>query len=271
MPTGPVFTRVLSTGWCALVLVVSVLGYLGLSLIVVSVVEEPVLATILLNVVIVTTIGLVRLKRPWWLDYRPSPPPIQPREQFVAATTAAIAMAFLGGQALALWLYATIGSPGFDDSARTRAAAPVLATLLLTLVIAPAAEELMFRGAIYPLLRRRAGILVSAVTAAGTFGLMHGNVVQLVSTLPLALVLALVYERTRAIWPCMLLHGAYNLAATVVPPVLLTLFANPASASLLLLGLALAAARSYRLATGPAVDDKHPARSMPTERVPPEL
>lgn len=145
-----------------------------------------------------------------------------------------------------MWIHVTAGSAGFDASNQTRHAAGALATLLLTLVAAPAGEEALFRGLIYPLLRKRVNILASTLVTAVVFGLLHGNAVQFASPLPLAVLLALVYERTRVLWPCVLLHLGFNLAAALVPAQALGGLANPASAALLCLTFGGCALGLYR-------------------------
>ncbi|MBK3582662.1 CPBP family intramembrane metalloprotease [Streptomyces sp. MBT57] len=248
MPAIP--ARLLGVGWCAVVPLAVVAVYLGPGTLAVLLIGEPVVATSVLGMLVVVLVGSVRVRRPRWLAHAPAPRPRSEIPRFGWTVLGCAALAFLAGQSLALWILVAAGSDGFDASAQTRRAAGALATLLLTLVAAPAGEEALFRGLIYPLLRRRVNILASTLVTAVVFGLLHGNAVQFASTLPLAVLLALVYERTRTLWPCVLLHLGFNLAAALVPAEALRALANPASAVLLSLAFAGCARRLYRRVAG---------------------
>ncbi|MFE5864514.1 CPBP family intramembrane glutamic endopeptidase [Streptomyces virginiae] len=250
MTTSPITSRLLSIGWCVLVPFVAVAVYLGLGTFAVLLIGEPIVATTILGMLVVVLVGSKRIQRPRWLTHRPAPRPRPEIPGFGRTVVGCAVLAFLAGQSLALWIYFTAGSAGFDASNQTRHAAGAVATLLLTLVAAPAGEEFLFRGLIYPLLRKRVSILVSTLVTAVVFGLVHGSAVQFASTLPLAVLLALVYERTRVLWPCVLLHLGFNLAAAVVPAQALGALANPVSAVFLFLTFAGCALGLYRRVAG---------------------
>lgn len=91
---------------------------------------------------------------------------------------------------------------------------------LKLLVIAPLIEELFVRGVVHRwLLPRWGGVPgwgpISAANAvcAALFGLLHlvyaPVALALAVVLP-ALLIGWVFERTRALWPCVLLHSAMN-------------------------------------------------------------
>ncbi|MFD2794603.1 CPBP family intramembrane glutamic endopeptidase [Promicromonospora vindobonensis] len=225
--------RLLAVAWCVLAPLGVVTAYLGLGLGAVSVVGEPIGATALLGAVVIVLVGLMRVARLRWLDYTPAPHPTCETSHFGLFVGACAVLAFLAGQSLALWLYTTAGSAGFDESLRAKADAGAAVTVLLALVIAPIAEEMLFRGLLYPLLRRHVSVVGSVLVTTAVFGLVHGNAVQLVAVLPLAILLALVYERTRRLWPCVLLHLGFNLAAILVPAPALVGLSNPVAALLL--------------------------------------
>ncbi|MGT2527241.1 CPBP family intramembrane glutamic endopeptidase [Streptomyces nojiriensis] len=250
MTTPPTTSRLLGIGWCALVPFAVVAVYLGLGTVAVRLIGEPIVATSVLGMLVVILVGSVRIQRPQWLAHAPAPRPSVEIPRFGWTVVGCAVLAFLAGQSMALWIYATTGSTGFDASNQTRHAAGVLATLLLAMVAAPAGEEALFRGLVYPLLRKRVSILASTLVTAVVFGLLHGNAVQFASTLPLAVLLALVYEHTRALWPCVLLHLGFNLAAALVPAQAFVALANPVSAVLLYLAFAGCAFGLYRRVAG---------------------
>ncbi|MFI9629242.1 lysostaphin resistance A-like protein [Streptomyces sp. NPDC052042] len=233
MATALTQTRLFTIVWCVSLPAAVVTAYLGLGTAVVTAVGEPVLGTAVLGVAVTVLVGAMRLLRPRWTAYEPGPLPGSGTPRFMWLVLGGLALAFLASQAAVLWLYSVAGSNGFDQSQEARQAAEPATVLLLTLVVAPVAEEMLVRGLLYPLLRRRTGVIASVLVTAATFSVLHGNAVQAASTLPLAVLLALVYERTRALWPCVLVHLGFNLAATAVPAPALAGFANPVSAMLL--------------------------------------
>src|SRR5699024_7284668 len=94
-------------------------------------------------------------------------------------------------------------------------------------------------------------VLVAVLISATTFALMHGNIVQIAATLPLAVLLALVYERTRSLWPCVLAHVGFNLAATLIPVRVLLIWANPFSIGLFMVAFLVCAWMIYQRVTRP--------------------
>lgn len=250
MTTSRITSRLLSIGWCVLVPFAGVAVYLGLGTVAVLLIGEPIIATAVLGMLVVVLVGSMRIQWPRWLAHDPAPRPRPKIPPFGRTVLGCAVLAFLAGQSLALWIYVTAGSAGFDASNQTRHAAGATATLLLTLVAAPAGEEALFRGLIYPLLRKRVNVLASTLVTAVVFGMLHGNAVQFASTLPMAVLLALVYERTHVLWPCVLLHLGFNLAAALVPAHLLGTLANPVSAVFLCLAFGGFALRIHRRVTG---------------------
>ncbi|GHB88509.1 hypothetical protein GCM10010306_099440 [Streptomyces umbrinus] len=250
MTTSPITSRLLGIGWCVLVPFAVVAVYLGLGTVTVRLIGEPIGATAVLGMLVVVLVASVRIQQPQWLAHAPAPQQKTEIPRFGWTVLGCAVLAFLAGQSLALWIYVTAGSAGFDASNQARHAAGALATLLLTLVAAPAGEEALFRGLIYPLLRKRVSIPASTLVTAVVFGLLHGSAVQFAATLPLAVLLALTYERTRVLWPCVLLHLGFNLAASLVPAQALGALANPVSAVFLCLAFAGCALGLYRRIAG---------------------
>lgn len=99
--------------------------------------------------------------------------------------------------------------------------------LLLSLVIAPIAEECLVRGFIYQQIRAEWSFWVAWIAQAVIFALMHGTLVHAVPTFLTALFLGLVYEYTGDLrWPIGF-HMIYNLMAMfaggiTVPDILCT-------------------------------------------------
>lgn len=93
---------------------------------------------------------------------------------------------------------------------------PSLAILVLTCLLAPVLEEMLFRGIVLRsfLLQyeRRSAMLGSAVV----FGFAHLNSIQFVVAFTMGLVLGWLYERTRSLWPGILLHMAFNTGSILL-------------------------------------------------------
>jgi membrane protease YdiL (CAAX protease family)/uncharacterized RDD family membrane protein YckC len=86
-------------------------------------------------------------------------------------------------------------------------------------VIAPLVEEIVFRGMVFGWLRGRTPIAWAVVISAALFSLEHIGFLQLTLFLPIfaaGLVLATLYHHAGSLWPSMLVHGTFNLVATLV-------------------------------------------------------
>ena len=136
---------------------------------------------------------------------------------WIAAFTGLVACWF-AGQTAAAWVYATWGSPEFDAVNSAKTDTPVLLLLVTVLILAPLGEEALMRGIAFPALRRHWPPFAAAFVTAMVFALLHGNLVQIVLTVPLGILLAFVYEASQRLWPVILMHVLFNMAASFVPP-----------------------------------------------------
>ncbi|MFB8764434.1 CPBP family intramembrane glutamic endopeptidase [Nocardiopsis alba] len=221
-------------GWClgGLALYVSVSLTVGL------LTGSPVLGAVASGLVI---LGAVVAWRRWAHGVSStrtvSEQALEPR--FWVFVVVGLVLCFFGGQTLAVWLYAEHGSPVFDSSQAAQGAAPVALLLFALVVAAPAGEEALMRGLVYPLLRRRWPVLASALVSSAIFAVLHGNLVQIAVTLPLGVLLAFVYEHVDRLWPVVLAHASFNLASALVPVALIEAMAMPVVFSIALTGVVL--------------------------------
>jgi membrane protease YdiL (CAAX protease family) len=81
---------------------------------------------------------------------------------------------------------------------------------LVALVLAPLAEEWLFRGALYAGIERAHGRGVAAVGSAMAFALFHLAPAQLVAAAVAGLLLAWLRGRSGRLWPCVLAHAVHN-------------------------------------------------------------
>ena len=86
-----------------------------------------------------------------------------------------------------------------------------LALLAFTaVVLAPLFEELIFRGALLPVLATRLGALPAVVLSALLFGLAHISIGELAPLTVLGVGLALVRLSSGRLFPCVLMHALWN-------------------------------------------------------------
>lgn len=81
---------------------------------------------------------------------------------------------------------------------------------LAAAAVAPVVEEIIFRGLLYGWLRNHMGFGLSALLSGGVFAAIHGIVLLIPALLVQGIILAWFYERSRSLWPPIILHGAFN-------------------------------------------------------------
>lgn len=96
------------------------------------------------------------------------------------------------------------------ESAKTDTVASTVILVILTVVIAPVFEELIFRGVILSNLRRY-GDKFAIVSSAIVFGIFHRNFHQFPYTLALGIVLGYITVRANSAKPAMVIHAIYNV------------------------------------------------------------
>ena len=100
---------------------------------------------------------------------------------------------------------------GADDSA-----AALLAVMFLVCVMAPVAEEFLFRGLLFTSLRASTGLWPAAIITGAVFGAIHVGSSPAGFLVPLAVFgvgLCLIYAWTRSLYPCVALHAVNNAIA----------------------------------------------------------
>lgn len=84
------------------------------------------------------------------------------------------------------------------------------AVLLMAVLVAPVAEEIIFRGYLYPVGKKYLGSAVSAVMAGVLFAALHGHAASFPALFVLALVLTLSYEKSGNLLVPVLMHAVFN-------------------------------------------------------------
>ena len=80
----------------------------------------------------------------------------------------------------------------------------------IMVVVLPACEEILFRGALYGGLRRVLHPVAAVVVSARLFAVPHGSATLLLPIASLGVVLALLYERTASLTTPILFHALHN-------------------------------------------------------------
>ena len=86
----------------------------------------------------------------------------------------------------------------------------LLALLGLAMIVAPAAEEILFRGILLPLLMKRLGAGPAVILSSALFALIHLHVPSFFPLFVLAVGLALAYIYTRSLWVPIMMHALFN-------------------------------------------------------------
>ena len=117
---------------------------------------------------------------------------------------------------LILWALGAADEQGLTpkawDSSRAGAYA---ANFVAVALVGPIVEELMYRGAGMALLARY-GSTVAVLVTAVAFGLAHGLVLALAALVFFGLVIALLRQRTGSVYPCMVVHCAFNATSLIL-------------------------------------------------------
>lgn len=90
-----------------------------------------------------------------------------------------------------------------------------IVVLLLTLMIAPVTEELIFRGVTLHLANRQVPFLGANILQAVLFGIYHGNIIQGIYAALLGFLLGAVYYKYKSIFAPILLHMIINASSLI--------------------------------------------------------
>jgi uncharacterized protein len=91
-----------------------------------------------------------------------------------------------------------------------------LLTLVGVAVVAPIAEEIVFRGFLYGGLRQRIGVIGAMLVSASFFTALHMSLDLFIPIFVLGIFLAWLYEYTGSLYPGILLHAANNAISVVL-------------------------------------------------------
>ena len=82
--------------------------------------------------------------------------------------------------------------------------------VLASVILAPLAEEVLFRGFLFAGFRQRYGWVQAILLSSAIFALFHLQLAAFIPTFMLGAVLAFTYQRSNSIWPGIILHFLVN-------------------------------------------------------------
>ena len=86
----------------------------------------------------------------------------------------------------------------------------LVAMAVSAIIIAPIAEELIFRGYLYPVVKRFTDRWFASIFSGVLFGVIHFNVMALPMLALMGVILAVIYERSGSLWVPIGCHAAFN-------------------------------------------------------------
>ena len=87
---------------------------------------------------------------------------------------------------------------------------------IVACVGAPLSEEIVFRGYIYPVVKRFTNIPISIIFNGLLFAAIHGNLAALPTLFFLGVILAAAYELSGSLWLPVAIHAAYNTVSVIL-------------------------------------------------------
>lgn len=86
---------------------------------------------------------------------------------------------------------------------------------ITAVIVAPLAEEIFFRGFLFQGIGKRLKFAWAAIISAAVFAVAHFSLSGLVPIFILGLLLAWLFNKTKSVWPCIMVHAAYNSIALI--------------------------------------------------------
>ena len=104
----------------------------------------------------------------------------------------------------------------YSQVSQNTGAAAIIITVIKTVILAPVAEELTFRGLIFRRMEIYTSFWPAAIVSSVLFGLYHMNLLQGIYAFLYGIILCLVYKRFRNIFAPLIMHAAANAFTLLV-------------------------------------------------------
>ena len=198
----------------AIVAIVTIVAYVGVMALAYNITGKPVFAIAYTNAFAATLVI-------FWRKRNKNTIPTINRKRITTLECAAVPLITiivnLSATLIALWVKQTLNYP--SPTQRLAETTPAIAFVVMSLIIAPIGEEALMRGFLYPLLRTRFSAASTIAITTLLFALLHGNLIQIILTIPLGIALGYLYERTQNLTACISAHMLFNAVALILPSV----------------------------------------------------
>ena len=108
------------------------------------------------------------------------------------------------------WYNANLVDKSLQSYQSSMADASVFCVLILTLIIAPVSEEILFRGIIYGHLAEKINPYVAVLISSFLFGIIHGTGVHIIIGTFMGCFFCYIFESTGSVKYSIIYHFAYN-------------------------------------------------------------
>lgn len=119
------------------------------------------------------------------------------------------------GQITGGWVYENMNPTSYDVY-QTTMGNDAFAAAMLTLILAPIAEEILVRHIVYLKWRNNIGLWFAVFGQALVFAVMHGTTVHFIGTFMFALLQVLILETTGSLKYCIFSHVMYNACSLLL-------------------------------------------------------
>lgn len=140
---------------------------------------------------------IAKIRKSWWR-----------LSMDVLATILGTIAIYMGATTIALLVKNALNAPSPIQNITDEV--PIAALATLSILIVPIGEEALIRGFVYPVMRQQFSAPVTIALSACLFALLHGNIVQIILTLPLGIACGYMYEQTHNLMQCIGIHMLFN-------------------------------------------------------------
>lgn len=197
-----------------LIAIATIVAYVGVMALTYNITEKPVFAIAYTNAFAATCVI-------FWRKKKKNTIATIKRKHITAPECAAVPIVViivnLSATLIALWVKQTLNYP--SPTQKLTETTPVAAIVVMSLIIAPIGEEALMRGFLYPVLRTRFSAASTIAITTLLFALLHGNLIQVILTIPLGIALGYLYEKTHNLTACISAHMLFNTIALILPSV----------------------------------------------------
>lgn len=106
-------------------------------------------------------------------------------------------------------------SSGYTETMSAFYSANFVVQIVVLGIVIPICEEFVFRGLVFNRLKEDSSVIGAIIYSSLIFGLLHGNMVQIVYGTLLGVLLAWLYQQMGSIWAPILAHVFMNLVSVI--------------------------------------------------------